>query len=128
MDREEAILAARRMQEYIENHIMEPITLSNLAKACGYSQWHSERLFKDVIGKTPFDYIRALRLSKAAIILRDKKPRIIDVAFDLCLIPTRGSPRRFQGNSDCLPEAMPNQRQRFSFLFRTPPMAAAIKS
>jgi AraC-like DNA-binding protein len=95
MDREEAILAARRMQEYIENHIMEPITLSNLAKACGYSQWHSERLFKDVIGKTPFDYIRALRLSKAAIILRDKKPRIIDVAFDFVFDSHEGFTKAF---------------------------------
>jgi AraC-like DNA-binding protein len=33
-------------------------------------------------GKTPFEYIRALRLSRAAVKLRDEDVKIIDVALD----------------------------------------------
>ncbi len=83
------------MQDYIEGHISEPITLSQLARAAGYSQWHSEKLFKDIIGKAPFDYIRALRLSKAAIVLRDGKPKIIDVAFDFVFDSHEGFTKAF---------------------------------
>lgn len=95
MDRGECILAVRRMQEYIEEHIAEPITLFQLAGAAGYSQWHSEKLFKDLVGKTPFDYIRSLRLSKAAVILRDRKPKIIDVAFDFVFDSHEGFTKAF---------------------------------
>ncbi|MEA4847748.1 MAG: helix-turn-helix domain-containing protein, partial [Clostridiaceae bacterium] len=67
MESWEKIKAVQRMQTYIEDHLTESITLNMLAKAAGYSPWHSERVFKELIGKTPFDYIRALRLSRAAI-------------------------------------------------------------
>ena len=95
MDRGEIISAVRRMQAYIEDNIAEPITLSQLAKAAGYSQWHSEKIFKDLVGKTPFDYIRSLRLSKAAVILRDSKPKIIDVAFDFVFDSHEGFTKAF---------------------------------
>ncbi|NCB52884.1 MAG: AraC family transcriptional regulator [Clostridia bacterium] len=95
MDRGEIISAVRRMQAYIEAHIAEPITLSQLAKAAGYSQWHSEKIFTELIGKTPFDYIRSLRLSKAALILREGQPKIIDVAFDFVFDSHEGFTKAF---------------------------------
>jgi len=95
MDLEENISAVRRMQSYIDDHIAEQITLSQLAKAAGYSPWHSDRIFKELIGKSPFEYIRSLRLSKAAIVLRDDKPRIIDVAFDFVFDSHEGFTKAF---------------------------------
>ncbi|HEX3038267.1 MAG TPA: AraC family transcriptional regulator [Oscillospiraceae bacterium] len=95
MERWEIICAVQRMQDYIERHITEPITLNQLAKSAGYSQWHSERIFRELIGKTPFDYIRSLRLSKAAIILRDENPKIIDVAFDFVFDSHEGFTKAF---------------------------------
>ena len=95
MERWEVIHAVQRMQDYIEGHITEPITLNQLARSAGYSQWHSERLFKDLTGKTPFDYVRALRLSKAAMKLRDEKLRIIDVAFDFVFDSHEGFTKAF---------------------------------
>lgn len=91
----EAILAVRRMQDYIDSHILEPITLSQLARVAGYSPWHSERLFHEYTGKTPFDYIRALRLSKAALVLRDQNPKVIDVAFDFVFDSHEGFTKAF---------------------------------
>ena len=73
MESWEKINAVQRMQDYINEHIAEPITLQMLAKAAGYSPWHSARIFKELTGKTPFEYIRELRLSKAAIRLRDEE-------------------------------------------------------
>jgi AraC family transcriptional regulator len=82
------------MQDYIESHIGEVITLKMLSKAAGYSLWHSARIFKELTGMTPFDYIRALRLSQAALQLKDGK-RIIDVAFDFLFDSHEGFTRAF---------------------------------
>jgi len=95
LEQSEIILAVRRMQEYIDKHISEPISLSQLSKAAGYSPWHCERLFKEHTEKTPFEYIRSLRLSKAAIILRDNKPKVIDVAFDFVFDSHEGFTKAF---------------------------------
>lgn len=95
MERWEKTNAVRRMQDYIDEHLTEPITLHMLANAAGYSPWHSARLFKELAGKTPFDYIRALRLSRAAVRLKDEDVRVVDVAFDFVFDSHEGFTRAF---------------------------------
>ncbi len=95
MNEAETIKAVQNMQDYIENNLCNSITLKQLSNAAGYSPWHAARLFKEVTKKTPFDYIRALRLSKAAIILRDKDEKILDVALDFVFDSHEGFTRAF---------------------------------
>jgi AraC family transcriptional regulator len=83
------------MQDFIERHIAEPISLRMLAQAAGYSPWHAARIFKEMTGKNPFEYIRELRLSRAAVKLRDGDPRIIDVALDFVFESHEGFTRAF---------------------------------
>ena len=83
------------MQDFIEGHIAEPITLRMLADVAGYSPWHSDRIFREFTGKTPFEYIRQLRLSHAAVRLRDEHIRVIDVAFDFVFESHEGFSRAF---------------------------------
>lgn len=79
----EQILAVQRMQDYIEEHLDQDIRLSDLAQASLFSPWYSYRLFQLYLDMTPAEYIRRLRLSRAALRLRDEKSRVIDVAYDL---------------------------------------------
>ena len=95
MESWEKIKAVQRMQSYIEEHLAETVTLNMLGKAAGYSPWHSERIFKELTGKTPFEYIRALRLSRAAVKLKDRNTRVIDVAFDFVFDSHEGFTRAF---------------------------------
>ncbi len=81
--------------EYIDVNILRKITLKKLAVAAGYSPWHAAKLFKEVTGKAPFEYIRALRLTKAALILRDSNEKIIDVAMDFFFDSHEGFTRAF---------------------------------
>jgi len=76
MEKWEEINAVRRVQDFINEHINEPITLSQLANAAGCSQWHTAGMFKEYTCRTQFEYIRALRLSKTAPLLRDILIRI----------------------------------------------------
>lgn len=95
MESWQIILAVQNMQTFIEKNIRNPITLNQLAKAAGYSPFYSARIFKDITGKTPFDYIRSLRLSLAAVQLRDKANKVIDVAFDFVFDSHEGFTRAF---------------------------------
>ena len=79
----EQILAVQRMQEYIEAHLSEEITLAGLAQASLFSPWHSYRLFRAYLALTPAEYIRRLRLSRSAMRLRAERARIVDVAADI---------------------------------------------
>ena len=89
------IKAAERMQEHIEAHLEDKITLASLARAARYSQWHAARLFKEVTGKAPFEYIRMRRLSAAAERLRESSCRVVDVAFDFVFDSHEGFTRAF---------------------------------
>ncbi|OAB48002.1 helix-turn-helix domain-containing protein [Paenibacillus antarcticus] len=95
MKQVEIVMAVQTMQEYIDAHIYEEITLKQLSNVAGYSSWHASRIFKDIIGRSPFDYIRALRLSKAALVLRDDEYKIIDVALDYVFDTHEGFTRAF---------------------------------
>jgi AraC-like DNA-binding protein len=53
MNQVETIMAVQRMQEYIDAHLCEKITLKQLADAAGYSSWHAARIFKENTGRTP---------------------------------------------------------------------------
>ncbi len=95
MENREIVSAVQRMQDCIDRHLQEPISLYMLAQAAGYSPWHSARIFKEMTGKPPFEYIRALRLSKAAVQLRDAETRVVDVAFDFVFESHEGFTRAF---------------------------------
>ncbi|PPS57908.1 hypothetical protein CRX72_08025 [Pantoea sp. BRM17] len=47
----------------------------------GYSKWHLQRMFKEVTGHAIGAYIRARRLSKAAVALRLTSRPILDIAL-----------------------------------------------
>ena len=95
MNQVDTIRAVQKMQVYIEDHIYEEMTLKELSNAAGYSSWHSARIFKEITGRTPFDYIRALRLTRAALVLRDEERKIIDVALDFVFDSHEGFTRAF---------------------------------
>ena len=63
---DEKIWAVQKMQEYISEHISEEITLADLAKVANFSPWYAHRLFRELTGVSPADYVRKLRLTEAA--------------------------------------------------------------
>lgn len=95
MDKAEATMAVQKVQEYIEEHICDEITLKELSRVAGYSPWYTAKIFKEITGKTPFDYIRALRLTGAALTLREGQHKILDVALDFVFDSHEGFTRAF---------------------------------
>ena len=91
----EQVLAVQRMQDYIESHIEEEITMAGLSLASMFSPWHSYRLFRQYTGLTPAEYIRRLRLSQSALRLKNENCRVSDVAYALGFGSVDGYQRAF---------------------------------
>lgn len=96
--------AVQRMQEYIERHMKEVISLAGLAQAAHFSPWYSARIFKELTGLSPGDYVRRLRLSSAALRLRDERIRVIDVSFEAGFESVDGFQRAFRREFGCNPK------------------------
>jgi AraC-like DNA-binding protein len=82
MENADQIAAVGRMQAHIIAHLHEHITLDALAHAAGYSKHYAVRIFKELTGKSPFETIRALRLTRAAQTLQSADEKVLDVALD----------------------------------------------
>lgn len=108
--------AVQRMKDYIEEHITEPITLRMLADAASYSPWHAGRVFKELTGQTPFEYVREVRLSQAAAQLRDTDAKIIDVAFDFVFGSHEGFTRAFSKQFGITPQHFRKHTPPIKFL------------
>ncbi len=93
----EQVEAVQRMQTYIESHLRDEITLNNLANVAGYVPEHACRLFKKYAGLSPLEYVRARRLSQAALELRDARKRVLDVALEYAFGSHEGFTRAFSG-------------------------------
>lgn len=100
---QEQIEAVQRMQDYIEMHLSEHITLTALSKASLFSPWYSYRLFEKLLGITSAEYIRRLRLAKSAIKLRDSACKITDIAFEAGFGSVDGYGRAFRREFGCSP-------------------------
>ncbi len=100
----EQIEAVQRMQDYIEAHLQENITLAHLSQVSLFSPWYSYRLFVRWLKLTPADYIRRLRLSKSALSLRDKGVKISDAAFEAGFQSVDGYQRAFFREFGCNPK------------------------
>ena len=118
MDQAEKVYAVKRMQDYVELHLTEEITLKQLAETAGYSPWYAAKIFKEITGKAPFDYIRMLRLTGAARVLQEGKSKVLDVALDFVFDSHEGftraftknfgiSPKRYQKDAPPIPFFMP---------------------
>lgn len=71
----------RDLLNWLESHLDHPLLLDNVAAKAGYSKWHLQRMFKEVTGNAIGAYIRARRLSKAAVALRLTSRPILDIAL-----------------------------------------------
>ena len=68
---------------WIDAHSQRPIDLEAAAAQAGISPFHFLRLFSDVLGVTPHQYLVRSRLRHAARLLADNDRPVTDVAYDV---------------------------------------------
>jgi AraC family L-rhamnose operon regulatory protein RhaS len=70
-----------RVVEFIENHFAEPITIDDIAASSHVSRRHLFRLFEQETGVAPMEYLKKVRLQKAAAMLLTTNANVTEVAF-----------------------------------------------
>jgi len=120
MELSDKIIAVGKMQKYIDAHFEEEITLEDLSNAAGYSKYHAARTFKELTGKTPFETIRALRLTKAAQNLRDSDNKVTDVALDNGFDSHDGFTRAFARRFDITPQKYQRETPAVGYFIHHP--------
>ena len=68
---------------WMDANAHEPIGLDSAAEEAGLSPFHFLRLFRDVLGVTPHQYLVRARLRRAARLLADEERSITDIALDV---------------------------------------------
>lgn len=92
-----------RAVEYIEQNLTNEIDLAACAKACGYSKYYFLRVFKEVTGMTPADYIRKRRLSEIAKRICQDDEYISEIAFAYGFNSKENFTRAFKEEHHILP-------------------------
>lgn len=70
-----------KVLSYIEANLSEPLSVESLADLSSWSRWQFQRVFSHATGLSIAQYVRELRLSKAAESLITSKDRHIDIAL-----------------------------------------------
>src|SRR5215831_15868340 len=82
---EEAAAAeeASRAIEFVERHLFDRLTVSNVAQACHVSAYHFSRNFSRRTGESLMSYVRGRRLDVAAQrLLTEREATVVAIALD----------------------------------------------
>lgn len=71
------------IQDYIDKHLDQDLTLEHLAREVNLSPFYFHRLFGYVTGEPLYSYIKRNRLEKAAFMLANTEKDISDIAMDV---------------------------------------------
>ena len=84
---------------YLSENISNEVNLDDIARQANISRYYLIKIFKDVVGQTPMEYLNNLRMEKAATLLMDRfahwnaEPQLFCPALQAA----------FSGNSQGLP-------------------------
>jgi AraC-like DNA-binding protein len=73
----------KRVTDYIEQHLAEPVGLADLAASAGLSRMHFAAQFRAATGMRPHDYLVWRRIERALVLLRDHRHPLCEVALDV---------------------------------------------
>jgi AraC family transcriptional regulator len=71
-----------RVVTHLVTHLDESVDLAQLAQMAGLSPFHFHRVFRGMVGETPLELARRLRLERAAWSLQHSDHSVTRIAFD----------------------------------------------
>jgi len=90
---------------YIQSHLESNLTLDLLARRVGFSPYHFHRIFRDAMGEPAKEYIRRLRMDRAAYRLKISEETIMRIALDAGFRTHESFTRAFQRQFGMPPHA-----------------------
>lgn len=81
---------------YIQANLDEPLDVRCLASVAGYSPFHFQRAFRKLVGESPIEHVRRIRLERAAYQLRTTTESVTSIAIDAGFESIAGFSRSFE--------------------------------
>ncbi len=81
--------------EFIERNLKEDITIKKVATEINISNFYFHKLFNLFVGDSPGQYLKKRRLYEAALVLKESKINVIDVALEYGYDSPEGYSRAF---------------------------------
>ncbi|MFS1514375.1 AraC family transcriptional regulator [Chengkuizengella sp. SCS-71B] len=105
---------------FIENNLRNKITIEQISRQSGYSKFHFQRLFHQVVGETVTQYIMNRRLTEAAKKLISDDKSIINVAFEFGYDSHEVFTRAFKRRFNMSPYQFRQSAMTTEFLYKKP--------
>jgi len=105
-----------RVLSYIHCHLDDPLSVQELAAQSCWSRWQFQRVFTAATGFTVAQYVRQLRLSRAAEMLVSTSQRQLDIALRCGFDTEISFSRSFRQMFGCPPGAYRQRGQRTGML------------
>lgn len=100
----------RRVTEYIDAHLAEEITLRELGRALGMSEFHLCRRFKEATGESLHQYLLKRRIEFAKLALADADTPLVEVALSVGFKTQSHFTTRFRRYTGTTPHVYRTQR------------------
>ncbi|MEO5669243.1 MAG: AraC family transcriptional regulator [Ramlibacter sp.] len=68
------LVAIERVMQHIDQHLAQPLALTELAEIAGLSIWRFATVFRQQVGVAPHRYICRLRVERAQALIREGVP------------------------------------------------------
>ncbi|UTW45333.1 helix-turn-helix domain-containing protein [bacterium SCSIO 12696] len=99
----------KRVLDFVANHFGDSIQIDDLARDIGMSSSHFSRLFKQVIGDTPYQFLMRYRVERAAEMIANTKKPLFDIALSCGFSDQAHLTRTFKQLNNTTPKAWRKQ-------------------
>ncbi|MBL4937793.1 AraC family transcriptional regulator [Clostridium sp. YIM B02515] len=73
-----------KVQDYIENHIDQRLSIEELSDAAGFSKYHFSRIFQSIVHESLRYYVNRIRMERSLFLLAHRQDKnITDIAYEL---------------------------------------------
>lgn len=94
---EEYIQRIHKVQDYIEDHIGQSMSIEELSNAAGFSKYHFSRIFQGMLHESLAHYVNRIRMERALFFLAHRADKnMTDIAYELGLSDSAVFSRTFK--------------------------------
>lgn len=113
--------AVQRAQDYIDQHLRQPLRIHDIAAAACVSRYHLARLFRIATGMSPTTWLRVRRIDQARRWLREGSQPVGRIASELAFFDQSHFTRSFRAVTGCSPRHYARQQAAARFPVSTTP-------
>lgn len=105
----------RRVLRFVQVHLDEPLTPDRLAAVANLSMYHFHRIFSGLVGESLSEYVRRMRLERAAGELVRTDQQVVDIALRAGYDAHEPFTRAFRGHFGVPPSAFRKTAEPLAF-------------